>query len=318
MEASGYVVIPRGSVKFRDYYEVLGIDRSASAEEIQKAYRKLARKYHPDINKTKEGEDRFKQINEANEVLGDPEKRKRYDMLGSNYKAGQDFQPPPEWEFNRGGSQHFSFGNGGADFSDFFSAIFGAQFGGGSPFEGMGGARRGGSFEQPAQEAELHISVEDSFKGATKSIELRDAQGRVRSLNVKIPTGTGDGSTIRLSGKKGESDLFLKIRLAPHPRYSVSGSDLIVKLPVSPWEAALGAKVDLTLPDGTIKVGIPAGSQSGSKLRLRGRGFSPAKGPRGDVLAEIKIVVPTSLSTSEREIFEKLQSVSHFNPRSAA
>lgn len=306
-------------MKFRDYYEVLGVDRSASADEIQKAYRKLARKYHPDINKTKEGEDRFKQINEANEVLGDPEKRKRYDMLGANYKAGQDFKPPPEWDFNRRGSQQFDFGNGGADFSDFFSAVFGAQFGGGgSPFERMGGARRGGPFEQPAQEAELQISVEDSFRGATKSIELRDGQGRVRSLNVTIPTGTTDGSTIRLSGKKGESDLYLRIRLAPHPRYSVSGNDLVVKLPVSPWEAALGAKVDLTLPDGTIKVAVPAGSQSGSKLRIRGRGFSPVKGTRGDVLAEIKIVVPTSLSTSEREIFEKLQSVSHFNPRSAA
>lgn len=305
-------------MKFRDYYEVLGVDRTASADEIQKAYRKLARKYHPDINKTKEGEDRFKQINEANEVLADPEKRKRYDMLGANYKAGQDFQPPPDWEFNRRGSQQFNFGNGGADFSDFFSAIFGAQFGGGSPFEGMSGARRAGPFEAPPQEVELSISVEDSFNGATKSIELRDGQGRVRSLNVKIPAGTTDGSTIRLSGKKGESDLYLKIRLTPHPRYSTSGSDLVVKLPVSPWEAALGAKVDLALPDGTIKVGIPAGSQSGSKLRIRGRGFSPAKGSRGDVLAEIRIVVPTSLSSSEREIFEKLQSVSHFNPRSAA
>lgn len=306
-------------MKFKDYYEVLGVDRTASAEEIQKAYRKLARKCHPDINKTKEGEDRFKEINEANEVLGDPEKRKRYDMLGANYKAGQDFQPPPGWDFNRGGAQHFGFGAGGADFSDFFSAIFGRGFaGGGSPFEGMGGARRGRPFEPQAQEAELHISVEDSFNGTTKSIELRDPQGRTRSLNVKIPVGTADGSTIRLTGKKGESDLYLRIKLAPHPRYSVSGSDLVVKLPVSPWEAALGSKIDLMLPDGTIKVGVPAGSQSGSKLRIRGRGFSGAKGVRGDVLAEIKIVVPTSLSSSEREIYEKLQAISQFNPRNAA
>jgi curved DNA-binding protein len=306
-------------VKFKDYYEVLGVDRTASADEIQKAYRKLARKYHPDINKTKEGEDRFKEINEANEVLGDPEKRKRYDMLGANYKAGQDFQPPPGWDFKQGGTQHFNFGNGGADFSDFFSAIFGAGFGdSGSPFQGMGGARRANPFEPPPQEAELRISIEDSIKGVTKSIELRDPQGRVRSLNVKIPEGTVDGGTIRLSGKKGESDLYLRIRLAPHARYSVSGSDLIVKLPVAPWEAALGAKVDLALPDGALKVSVPAGSQSGSKLRIRGRGFSSAKGARGDVLAEIKIVVPTSLSSSEREIYEKLQAVSLFNPRSAA
>lgn len=306
-------------MKFKDYYEVLGVARTASADEIQKAYRKLARKYHPDINKTKEGEDRFKEINEANEVLGDPEKRKRYDMLGANYKAGQDFQPPPGWDFNQAGGQHFNFGNGGADFSDFFSAIFGAGFGGGgSPFQGMGGGRRASPFEQPPQEAELRISIEDSFKGATKSIELRDPQGRVRSLNVKIPEGTADGSTIRLSGKRGESDLYLKIRLAPNARYAASGSDLIVKLPVSPWEAALGAKVDLALPDGTLKVSVPAGSQSGSKLRIRGRGFSSTKGARGDVLAEIKIVVPTALSSSEREVYEKLQEVSRFNPRSAA
>ncbi len=305
-------------MKFKDYYEVLGVGRTASAEEIQKAYRKLARKYHPDINKTKEGEDRFKEINEANEVLGDPDKRKRYDMLGANYKAGQDFQPPPGWDFNRGGAQHFGFGAGGADFSDFFSAIFGSGFGGGSPFEGMAGARRASSFEQQPQEAELQISVEDSINGATKSIELRDPQGRTRALQVKIPAGIADGGTIRLSGKKGERDLYLKIKLAPHPRYSASGSDLVVKLPVSPWEAALGSKVDLALPDGVIKVSVPAGSQSGSKLRIRGRGFSGSKGARGDVLAEIKIVVPTALSSSEREIFERLQAVSQFNPRSAA
>jgi curved DNA-binding protein len=318
-------------VKFRDYYEVLGIQRGASSEDIQKAYRKLARKYHPDINKTKEAEDRFKEINEANEVLSDPEKRKRYDALGANWKAGQDFQPPPGWDAN-GGSFQFNFGNGGADFggfSDFFDAIFGgrgfggpgfgaAGFGGGSPFgAGMGGEAgpfsRGGA--APAAEAELEISIEDSIKGATKSIQLRDATGRTRALQVKIPAGTGDGATIRLSGKKGESDVYLRIRLATHPRYSVAGNDLVVKLPVAPWEAALGAKVDLALPDSTIKLSVPAGSQSGSKLRLRGRGFVGAKGERGDLLAEIKIVVPTALSAAERESFEKLAQTSQFNPR---
>jgi curved DNA-binding protein len=312
-------------VKFKDYYEVLGVERKASPEEIQKAFRKLARKYHPDVNKTKEAEDRFKEINEANEVLSDPEKRKRYDTLGANWKAGQDFQPPPGWESN-GGSYQYNFGAGGANFggfSDFFDAIFGgggfsaAGFGGGSPFgAGMGEAgRHFGKRAQPAAEAELTVSIEDSLSGATKSVQVRDAQGGIRNLQVKIPAGTPDGGTIRLAGKKGEGDLYLRIKLASHPRYSVSGNDLVVRLPVSPWEAALGAKVDLVLPDGAVKLSLPAGSQSGAKLRIKGRGFTGAKGEKGDVLAEVRICVPTSLSAAERESFEKLAQMSQFNPR---
>lgn len=312
-------------MKFRDYYEVLGVERKATPEDIQKAYRKLARKYHPDINKTKEAEDRFKEINEANEVLSDAQKRKHYDALGANWKAGQDFRPPPGWESN-GGSFNFNFGNGGnADlggFSDFFEAIFGSGGMGGSPFSGGSpfGARMGGEYPfgrqaQPASEVEVQISIEEVLAGATKSLQIQDPRGHTRSLQVKIPAGTRDGSTIRLAGKKGEGDLYLRIRLAPHPRYSVSGNDLIVRLPVSPWEAALGAKVDLVLPDGAIKLSVPAGSQSGSKLRVRGRGFSGAKGDRGDVLAELRIVVPSALSAAERESFEKLAQTSQFNPR---
>ena len=318
-------------MKFKDYYEVLGIDRKATPEEIQKAYRKLARKYHPDINKTKEAEDRFKEVNEANEVLSDPEKRTRYDALGANWKAGQDFQPPPGWDAN-GGSYQFHFGNGENDlggFSDFFDAIFGGRggfggardfgasgFGGASQFgAGMGGAGPFGRGAPAAAEAELEISIEDSLRGATKSIQLRDASGKVRALQVKIPAGTGTGSTIRLAGKKGESDVYLRVKLASHPRYSVTGNDLVVKLPIAPWEAALGAKVDLVLPDGAIKLTVPAGAQSGSKLRVRGRGFVGSKGERGDALAEVKIVVPTTLSPAERESFEKLAQTSQFNPR---
>jgi curved DNA-binding protein len=310
-------------VKFKDYYETLGVDRKASQEEIQKAFRKLARKYHPDVNKTKEAEERFKEINEANEVLSDAEKRKRYDMLGANWREGQEFQPPPGWD-QGGGSFQFNFGDGAGlgGFSDFFDAIFGGggAFAGASPFGGMGaGPQRGPFPRQPQhQEAEFEISVEDSINGATKSIQLRDAVGKTRSINVKIPAGTNHGGTIRLAGAKGEPDLYLKIKIAAHARYTAAGSDLLVKLPVSPWEAALGGKVDLVLPDGTIKVTVPAGAQSGSKLRVRGRGFAAGKDRRGDVLAEIKIVVPTALSTSEREIYEKLASISRFNPRSAA
>lgn len=317
-------------MKFKDYYELLGVDRKATPDEIQKAYRKLARKYHPDVNKTKEAEDRFKEINEANEVLSNPEKRKRYDALGANWKAGQDFQPPPGWDA-QGGSFRFNFGSGGATdfggFSDFFEAMFGGAgfagggfgggaFGGGSPFgAGMGGGTGFHREAQPTMEAELTISIEDSIAGATKSIQLQEASGRSRSLQVKIPAGTADGSTIRLAGKKGEGDVYLRVRLAEHPRYAVSGNDLVVKLPVTPWEAALGSKVDLVLPDGTIKLSVPAGSQSGSKLRLRGRGFRGGKSERGDVLAEIRIVVPTTLSATEREGFEKLAKTSQFNPR---
>ncbi len=307
-------------MKFKDYYEVLGVSRSASSDEIQKAYRKLARKYHPDLNKTKEAEDRFKEINEANEVLSDPEKRKKYDTLGANWKAGQEFRPPPGWEQAAG----FDFNGGGMNgFSDFFEAFFG---GGGSPFGGGGGFGQhgfGGAGERMRRgaepmEAEFEISVEDAFNGATKQIQLREASGKTRALTVKIPAGTTDGTTMKLAGKKGEADVYLKVRLMPHPRYSVVDYNLIVRLPVAPWEAALGAKVDLQLPDGSIKLSVPPGSQTGGKLRVRGRGLPKRGGDRGDVLAEIKVVVPTKLSDSEREIYEKLASVSRFNPRSAA
>ncbi len=310
-------------MKFRDYYEVLGVARDASQDEIQKAFRKLARKYHPDVNKSKEAEDRFKEINEANEVLSDPEKRKKYDMLGANYRAGQDFQPPPGWEQAMGGGAAgggFHFGGGANGFSDFFEAVFG----GGSPFGSFASGGMGGGFgqarqpQQQRQEAELVISVEDAFNGAARSLQVSEPRGRTRSLQVKIPAGSGEGTVIRLAGKQGEPDLYLKLKLAPHSRYSVTGSDLTVKLPVTPWEAALGAKVDLPLPDGSIVLSIPAGAQSGGKLRLKGRGLPLKKGGRGDVFAEIRIVVPTALSTKEREIFEQLATVSQFNPRSAA
>jgi curved DNA-binding protein len=324
-------------VKFRDYYEVLGVDRKASAEEIQKAYRKLARKYHPDINKTKDAEDHFKEINEANEVLSDPEKRKRYDALGANWKAGQDFRPPPEWgrQFN---NESFNFGERGAEdlngFSDFFSAFFGQSafggqgvggqgFGAGAPFGASrfstGGGQEAMRAPQP-QEAELAISVEEAFLGAAKMIQLQESSGKMRTLNVKIPAGSLEGRAIRIRGSKGDSDLLLRLKLMPHPRYSVSGSDLIVKLPVAPWEAALGSKVDVELPDGTIKISVPSGSQSGSRLRLRGRGLPLKKkdAGRGDIFVEIRIVVPSTLSDAEREIYERLASVSKFNPRAAA
>jgi curved DNA-binding protein len=312
-------------VKFRDYYDVLGVPRSASGDEIQKAYRKLARKFHPDINKTKEAEDKFKEINEANEVLSDPSKRKKYDTLGANWRAGQEFQPPPGWNgggFDFGGA-HGAHGMNG--FSDFFEAFFGG--GGAAPFGaagGFGGGAFGGGRGQrmqrgnPPLEAEIEISIEDAVIGAKKQINLQDQTGKVCSLTLTIPPGTAEGTKMKLSGKRGESDLLLKVRFAAHPRYSVVDHDLVVRLPLAPWEAALGSKVDLALPDGTIKLNVPAGAQSGSKLRVRGRGLPKKGGERGDALADIRVVVPTKLSDSEREIFEKLATVSRFNPRSAA
>ena len=233
-------------MKFKDYYDVLGVSRSASPEEIQKAYRKLARKFHPDINKTKEAEDRFKEINEANEVLSDPEKRKKYDTLGANWKAGQEFKPPPGWQGNAG----FDFNGGGMNgFSDFFEAFFsggGSPYGGSAGFGGPGFGGAGARMRRGPEpvEAEFEISIEDAVNGATKQIQLRDASGKVRSLTVKIPAGTTEGTTMKLSGRRDEGDVYLKVRFASHPRYSVADHDLIVRLPVTPWEAALGAKVD--------------------------------------------------------------------------
>lgn len=318
-------------MKFRDYYEVLGVDRSATGEQIQKSFRKLARQYHPDLNKEKDAESKFKEINEAYEVLSDPEKRKRYDTLGANFRDGQDFQPPPGWQGAGGGGVRFDFSHAGGgaqdmgSFSDFFEALFGGG-GGRSPFgadpsafEGFGGAHRGREM-RPRREAELEVSLEDAMNGATKMVQLSSGDPRegTKKLKIKIPAGTVDGGVIRLAGKDGEDDLYLRIKIAPNARYSVQGSDLVVKLPVSPWEAALGAKVDLQLPEGTIKISVPAGSQTGGRLRVRGKGFTKKEGGRGDVLAELRIVVPTDLSSAERESFEKLASVSSFNPRAAA
>lgn len=324
-------------MKFRDYYEVLGVPRSASAEDIQKAYRKLARTYHPDLNKSKGAEERFKEINEANEVLSDPKKRKQYDTLGANWRDGQEFRPPPEWEQRFGGAQ-FGFGAGAAGphageengFSDFFEALFGggglgaAGFGtpgfGGGQFSSEGragprGRRPGQRVRRAAQEFELPLTVEEAFCGCSKAVRLADAQGQDRSLTVKVPAGTlAEGTVLRVASSDG--DIRLRVALMPHPRYSVAGSDLVVKLPISPWEAALGAKVDVVLPDGTIKVVVPAGSQSGGRLRVRGRGAVQRSGSaRGDVLVELRIVVPAQLSARERELFERLAAESSFNPR---
>jgi len=318
------------AVKFQDYYETLGVGRNASENEIKKAYRKLARKYHPDVNQDNGAEEKFKQVNEAHEVLKDPEKRQRYDQLGPDWQAGQDFRPPPGWE-----NVHFEFGSGpqaeafhfGGGFSDFFEAIFGGSMGGG------GGARATqASWVMRGQdhEARIEISIEDAYSGATRTITLQgheiDPQGQVRptvqNIQVKIPPEVTDGSRIRLAGKGGEGmgggtpgDLYLRVNILPHPRYRLDGHDLHVEVPIAPWEAALGGAVQVATMDGSVNLKIPAGSQSGQKLRLRGKGFSKKGGQRGDLFTRLKIAVPKDLSAREKELFTELAQISSFDPR---
>jgi len=330
-------------MQYQDYYDTLGVPRSASQQDIQRAYRKLARQYHPDINKGKGAEEKFKRINEAYEVLGDPEKRRRYDALGDNWKAGQEFRPPPGFENIR-----FSFGTrpgqgawGG--FSDFFEALFGGGFAdtgsifsGGFDegtqrfFEGRGGfAGREETAGEP-HHAEIRLSLEDIYRGATKAVSLEtvETNGRgemsrqVKSYQIKIPPGTTAGSTIRLAGQGGRGagggkagDLLLRVNVAPHPRFKLEGYDLICELPISPWEAVLGTKVTVLLIDEQIKLTIPPGSQTGQRLRLKGKGLPVSRSKRGDLYVELKILVPDVPTAAERELFEKLSAVSRFNPR---
>ncbi len=323
------------ALKYKDYYEVLEVPRTASADEIKKSYRRLARKYHPDVSKSAGTENRFKEVSEAYEVLGDVEKRKRYDELGPNWQAGQDFQPPPGWG---GGGARYEFRGAprggfdprqGADFSDFFESIFGERFrqagqGGGPWAEEAGWSDRGQD-----QEASVTISLDDAYRGAKKSISLQfaepDARGRVqrrtRTYEVRIPAGTTQGARIRLAGQGGGAgnggqagDLFLNVNLAPDSRFKVDGHDLETEVPVTPWEAALGARITVPTPDGQAAIQIPPGSESGHRLRLRGKGL-PHKTTPGDLFAVLRIVVPKRLSARERELFEELGRVSTFKPR---
>jgi curved DNA-binding protein len=306
------------AVGYHDYYEALGVPRGASADDIRRAYRKLAREYHPDVNKDPGAEDRFKEVAEAYEVLRDPEKRERYDRLGANWRAGQDVSGAQG--FRDGGYRdvRFDFGEGG-DFSDFFESLFGAR-------PHANGARRGadafGGFVMRGadHEAVLDLTLEEAAAGGRQHITLGDNRG----YDVEIPAGVRDGQRIRLAGEGGpgadggpSGDLFLRVRMAPHPRFRVERRDLHVDLPVSPSEAALGAQVPVPTLTGTARVRVPAGSSSGRKLRLRGEGMPGPRGGHGDLYAELQIVVPKQLDERERELYEQLAAASHFNPREA-
>lgn len=324
------------SVEFQDYYEILGVTRKATQSEIQKAYRKLARKFHPDVNKEAGAEEKFKKLTEAYEVLKDSEKRAKYDALGANWKNGQEFRPPPDFgDIFGGGYTQGGFTNGGTTFggggfSDFFDMLFGA---GGSGFEGF---RAGGgpSGRGPGRarvnndlEAELSVTLAEALQGTSKTITLEvmdPASGGVgerKNYKVKIPAGTEDGSIIRLSGQgrkmpDGSSgDLRLRIRIAPDGRFTVAGKNILTELPISPWEAALGGSVDAPLPTGKVKLNIPKGSQSGQKLRLKGKGFKGKGGASGDVIVTLKVAVPKSLTSDEERLMRELASTSRFDPR---
>lgn len=312
-------------MEFKDYYEIMGVKHDATQDEIKRAYRKLARKYHPDVSKESDAETRFKEVGEAYEVLKDPEKRTAYDQLGSNWKAGQDFHPPPDWD------QGFEFHGGGftsADaeqFSDFFESLYGR----GEYAQGFAGQPRR-EFHARGEDthAKVVIDLEDAYHGATRALTLKHtelgADGRPqlkeRTLNVRIPKGVRQGQHIRLAkqggagtGKGMPGDLYLEIEFRPHSIYHVEGRDVYLDLPVAPWEAALGATVQAPTPTGSVGLKIPANSSAGRKLRLKKRGI-PGKQP-GDLYVVIQIALPPAESEEAKTAYRNLEKELPFNPR---
>ncbi len=307
-------------VEFKDYYGVLGVPRDATADAVKKAYRKLARKYHPDVSKEPDAAARMSEVNEANAVLSDPEKRAAYDAVGRGRHPGESFTPPPDWDAGfefRGAPPD---GMDAGEFSDFFSELF-----------GRAGARRGGpagaaptgrTFKMRGEDhhAKVLLDLEDAFRGATRQVTLRspraDAQGRVvleeRTLDVKIPAGVRPGQLIRLAGQGGAGmggapagDLFLEVHFKPHPRFHCDGANLVADLPVAPWEAALGAVVPVELPDrSTLQVRVPAGAQSGRQLTVRGKGLPGAK--PGDLDLSVRVVLPSALDPRAKKLYEQM------------
>jgi curved DNA-binding protein len=315
-------------VSYKDYYEVLGVARGTSQDELQKAYRTLARKHHPDVSKEKGAEDRFKSINEAYDVLKDPEKRKLYDKYGPAWKAiSEGRQPPPGTEQVRFDFRDFGFDGAGApqsfdpnDLGSIFEQFFGGQV------EGMRPGRRRARGPRRGEDREsiLEIGVSDAFTGGARDLGIRDPEtGQTSRLTVRIPGGVRTGQRIRLAGKGGPGgaggapgDLYLVVRVVPDARFRLDGDDVHAALPVTPWEAALGATVPFATLDGEVRLKVPAGSSSGRSIRLRGKGYPTEKdGERGDLYATVQIMVPETLSTRERELFEQLQEASSFRAR---
>ncbi|MFP4079527.1 MAG: DnaJ C-terminal domain-containing protein [Ectothiorhodospira sp.] len=309
-------------MEYKDYYKVLGVERSASQDEIKKAYRRLARKYHPDVSKEPDAEARFKEVNEAYEVLGDGEKRKAYDQLGNGWRSGQDFRPPPDWDawFGAGGgapgggfrsSAGFQEGFSESDFSEFFESLFG------------GGARRtrghrthrGFSARGEDRVARIGLDLERAYRGGSVPVRLGD-----RTLQVKVPAGITPGQRIRLSGQGApgmgggpEGDLYLEVQVRPHPHFRLEGRDIHLDLPVTPWEAALGATVSVPTLEGAVEMKIPAGSGSGRRLRLKGRGM-PGN-PPGDQYVHLQMVTPPADSDKAKRFYERMRKEMPYDPR---
>lgn len=322
-------------MQFQDYYKVLGVDKSASAADIQKAYRRLARRYHPDVNKEPGAENRFKEIGEAYEVLKDADKRQKFDQYGSAWKQAQtQGAPPPGWEsfqfdFGQGGPRVSGFDPGSSGFSSFFEMLFGDEAGGVRFSEGgpspFGGGRSRSRRTAPGRhrEAALRVSLEELYHGASREIELIDPiDGKRRTLRVTIPKGVLPGQKIRLAGQgepglnSSAGDLHLLLELDPHSRYRLDGRNVIAELPVAPWEAALGGEATADTLAGPVKLRLPKGSSSGRRIRLKGKGLPGGKsGHDGDLLLELKIVVPEELGKEEEELWNKLRDVSTFEAR---
>ena len=305
-------------MEFRDYYEVMGVSRDASADDIKRAYRKLARKYHPDVSKEPDAEARFKEIGEAYEVLKNPEKREAYDQLGQRYKEGQEFRPPPDWNFQ------FDEGQSAGAFSDFFESLFG---------QGAAGARNGrAGFRARGQDrqAAIAITLEEAAGGATRTLSFEQteldesghAARKMRQVNVRIPAGVTEGQQIRLAGQGDPGfgggpagDLYLRVEIKPHRLFSVQGKDIVIDLPVAPWEAALGDTVRVPTLSGKVDLRIPRGSQSGRQLRLRGKGL-PGN-PPGDQHVRLRIVTPNAETPEQEALYRRMAETMPMNPREA-
>jgi curved DNA-binding protein len=305
-------------MEYRDYYKILGVERAATADQVKTAYRRLARKFHPDVSKEKNAEERFKEVQEAYEVLKDPEKRAAYDQLGADWKSGEQFRPPPDWGsgFERGGGEGYS----QADFSDFFSSLFGGDTG----FSPGAGAPAAGSDHH----ARVDIDLEEAYRGTTRTLELRRPEvkpdGTVALVNhtvrVTIPAGVTEGQLIRLAGQGapgpggGQSgDLYLEAHILPHQLYQLDGRDVTLSFPVAPWEAALGASVNVPTLGGAVAMQVPPNSQTGQKLRLRGRGLPGT--PAGDQYVQLKVVLPPAATPEAKAIYEQMREKLSFDPR---
>ncbi|HZO03451.1 MAG TPA: DnaJ C-terminal domain-containing protein [Burkholderiales bacterium] len=294
-------------MKYKDYYKILGVGRGASEDEIKKAYRKLARRYHPDVSKEANAKEKFQEVSEAYETLRDKEKRSAYDSLGSGFRPGQDFRPPPDW-FDRFGGGGRAEDLHGVDLGELFESM---------GIFGRAQRRSRRSFAGEDYEVPVRLSLEEAFRGAERTVQTDRG-----SFTARIPRGATDGQRLRLRGKGGPGmnggapgDLYLQIALEPHPLYRTHGHDLEVEVPLAPWEAALGADIEVPTLEGRVKMKVPGGSKAGQKLRLAGKGLPRPDGGAGDLYAVLSIAVPGTLTARERELYEALRETSRFNPR---